>query len=63
MDGGRRPRGDHREPGRHLPAPPDRVRLIKELRRRAHSLSTNNRWDQAEQLERLVEAMERPPGV
>jgi hypothetical protein len=29
---------------RHLPDPPDRIRLIKELRRRAHSLSTDNRW-------------------
>ena len=48
---------------RHLPDPPDRIRLIKELRRRAHSLSTDNRWDQAEQLERLVEAMERPSDV
>jgi len=26
---------------RHLPDPPDRVRLIEELRRRAHSLSTD----------------------
>jgi hypothetical protein len=48
---------------RHPPAPPDRVRLIKELRRRAHSLSTDTRRDQAQQLERLIEAMERPPSV
>ena len=48
---------------RHLPDPPEQVRLIKELRRRAHSLSTDTRRDQAQQLERLIEAMERPPSV
>ena len=47
---------------RHLPDPPEQVRLIKELRRRAHSLSTDDRRDQAQHLERIVEAMERPPG-
>ena len=48
---------------RHLPDPPDRIRLIKELRRRAHSLSTDDRPIPAQQLDRIVEAMERPPGV
>jgi hypothetical protein len=48
---------------RHLPNPPDRIRLIKELRRRAHGLSTDNPWGRAQHLERLVEAMERPPGA
>jgi hypothetical protein len=48
---------------RHLPNPPDRIRLVKELRRWAHSLSTDDRRDRAQQLERIVEAMERPPGV
>ena len=48
---------------RHLPDPPDRIRLIKELRRRAHSLWTDNRWGRAQHLERIVEAMERPPGL
>jgi hypothetical protein len=37
--------------------------LIKELRRRAHSLWTDDRRDQAQHLERIVEAMERPPGA
>jgi hypothetical protein len=48
---------------RHLPDPPDRVRLIKELRRRAHSLWTDKWWGRAQHLERIVEAMERPPGM
>jgi len=34
--------------------------VIKELRRRAHSLSTDDRQSQAQHLERIVEAMERP---
>ena len=44
---------------RHLPDPPDRVRLIKELRRRAHRLSPDDRQSRAQPLERIVEAMER----
>jgi hypothetical protein len=47
----------------HLLDPRDRVRLIKELRQRARSLWTHNRWGQAQHLERIVEAMERPPGA
>jgi len=47
---------------RHLADPPDQVRLIKELRRRARSLWTDKRWGRAQHLERIVEAMERPPG-
>ena len=64
VDRGWRSGGDHRNPGRrHLPNPPDRIRLIKKLRRRAHGLSTDNPWGRAQHLERLVEAMERLPGA
>ena len=48
---------------RHLPDQPSRVRVIKELRRRARVFWVENRWGRAQHLERGVEAMERPPGA
>jgi hypothetical protein len=48
---------------RHVPDPPEQVRLIEEPRRRAHSLSTDDRRDQAQHLEQIVDVMERPPGA